>query len=92
VDDIEEALAQLPVPMQAYELHLTKGDPVDRTVILHVWDLCYQICFVNADRVALGENVEVDLTLLEDDSVEVDWTQLEAKTKAVIEPIFAGLD
>jgi hypothetical protein len=89
VDDIEDALAQLPVPMQAYELHLAKGD---RTVILHVWDLCYQICFANADRVALGENVEVDLSLLEDDSVEVDWTQLEAKTKAVIEPIFAGLD
>jgi hypothetical protein len=87
VDAIGDALAQLPTPMQGYELRLTQGE-AER--IFDVWELCYRICFSNADRIAEGDAVVVDRSLLEADTQDVDWTQLEEKTKAVIGEIFGG--
>jgi hypothetical protein len=86
---IEDALADLPQPMPGYELILTKAD---RTIVVDIWDLCYRICFQNAAAVAEGVAAVVDETLLEEDSVDVDWAKLDAKTKVLVDAVFADCD
>jgi hypothetical protein len=88
---IEEALARLPQSYPGYQLHLQKGD---RTVTIDLWQLCYQICFRNYNPVinALGDHVvEIDTSLIEEDTGEVDWIQLDEKAKRLITQIFASL-
>ncbi len=88
VDDIEAALAKMPLPLNGYELRLTQGD---REQIVDIWELCYQICFANADQVAAGELVVIDRGLLEADTEDVDWSRLDEKTKAIVGEIFDRL-
>ena len=57
---------------------------------IDLWDLCYQVCFVNYAADAAGA-VTIDTQLLEEDSSDVDWNRLEEKTRGLIEGIFAGL-
>jgi hypothetical protein len=90
VDAIAATLATLPQPMPGYELCLTKDDREQQ--IVDIWDVCYRICFGNADRIEAGELVEIDRTLLEDGTEDVDWSRLDEKTKGVIGAIFDRLD
>jgi hypothetical protein len=47
---------------------------------------------VNPDAVIAGAAiVQVDERLLEADTGEVDWAQLDAKTKTIVGAIFGGL-
>lgn len=91
VDRIEAVLEQLPTPHMAYQLCLERGD---RQVTVDLWELCYQICFRNYSPVlnALDKDlvVEIDTSLI-DSTGEVDWSRLEAKTKQLINQIFASL-
>jgi hypothetical protein len=88
---IQEALARLPQPHPGYYLVLEKGD---RTVTIDLWQLCYQICFRNYNPVVNTSNdpvVEVDTSLIEAETGEVDWLRLDTKTKQVITQIFGNL-
>jgi hypothetical protein len=90
VDDITAALADMPQPIPGYELVLSQSG--QETVVVNVWELCYRVCFLNPDAVIAGEAlVQVDTSLLEADTQEVDWPQLDAKTKTIVGAIFAGL-
>ena len=84
---LDEQLAGLPAPFPGHILRLQKGD---REVRIDLWDLCYQVCFVNYAADAAGA-VTIDTQLLEEDSSDVDWNRLEEKTRGLIEGIFAGL-
>lgn len=84
VADIQATLEQLPQPYPGYELCLTHGD---RQVTVDLWQLCYQICFANYGDDAASI---VDTQLI-DPAGDVDWHQLDAKAKALIEQIFADL-
>jgi hypothetical protein len=95
-DQITQSLAQLPVPFPGYQLHLSKGD---RQVSVDLWDLCYQICFQDYDsgsgtshlsNQAIGSSVKID-THLFDETGEVDWHQLDEKTKDLVNQIFINL-
>lgn len=89
---LEAALARLPQPHPAYQLYLTHAEH-ERSVTVDLWQLCYQICFKNYNAilsVADEVTVEVDLTLL-DETGDVDWQNLDTKTRQVIEQIFASL-
>lgn len=86
--EIEGVLSQLPSPYPGYELCLQKGD---REVHVDLWELCYRICFQSQ----ISEQhdpvpVEIDTSLI-DEIGDVDWTQLEEKTKQVVEQVFAAL-
>ncbi|MBW4659224.1 MAG: hypothetical protein KME15_11155 [Drouetiella hepatica Uher 2000/2452] len=91
VDDIEAALAQLPSSHPGYLLCLQQGD---RQITVDIWQLCYQICFRNYSPVlnAMDVNlkVEVDTSLI-DESGDVDWIKLDAKTQQIIDQIFSSL-
>jgi hypothetical protein len=82
---VKAALAQLPQPHPGYELCLTKQD---RQVVVDMWELCYQICF-HAPNVP-GSPVTVDLSLI-DETGDVDWSQLDEKTKRIVGQVFANL-
>lgn len=88
---IEQALAHLPAPSPGYQLHLRLHS---QEVIVDLWDLCYQICFrnynpqlVNADQ---EYPVEIDTSLI-DETGEVDWDQLDTKTRQIVEEVFNNL-
>jgi len=95
--EIQATLAQLPSPYPGYALHLTQGD---RRVTVDLWDLCYQICFRDYDSDlgvsrledgSPGTQADVDRTLFEADTGEVDWNSLDQKTQAIVAQVFANL-
>jgi hypothetical protein len=88
VEALEIALAELPAPFSGYNLILTQGTTEKS---LDLWDLCYQVCFVDPDLTAEAPIVTVDTTLL-DECGEVDWTALEAKTKQIVQQAFATIE
>jgi hypothetical protein len=96
VDAITQSLAQLPTPFPGYQLRLSRGD---RQVSVDLWDLCYRICFQDYDSVsgtshavdaAIGGSVAIDPSLF-DETGDVDWHQLDDKTKQLVNQIFANL-
>jgi len=87
---LEEALARLPKPLPSYFLCLEQNG---KTVTLDLWQLCYQICFVNYHPLLLQDEevtVEVDATLL-DEAGDIDWQRLDAKAQGVVQQIFVSL-
>lgn len=88
VEALEMALEKLPAPFSGYNLVLTNGQ-IEKSIDL--WNLCYQVCFVDPDLSAETPIVTVDTSLL-DEAGEVDWTALEAKTKQIVQQAFATLE
>ncbi|MGH1393185.1 MAG: hypothetical protein ACRAVC_04010 [Trichormus sp.] len=82
---IRESLARLPMPHPGYHLCLQRQD---QNVSIDLWELCYQVCFINYS--ADSENVDIDPSLI-DEFGEVDWQHLEDKTKELVEQVFANL-
>lgn len=84
-------------PYPGYRLYLTHQN---HTVTVDIWQLCFQICFLNYPSSAIineaeinpeaTEEVEVDTRLI-DENGDVDWQQLETKTKCQMNSLFASL-
>ncbi len=92
-DRIEDLMSQLPQPAPFYTLRLTKADSAEQTV--DIWALCYQVCAVDyspnySSNAEEDRPLEADARLL-DEQGEVDWRQLDDKTKALIAGIFQAL-
>jgi hypothetical protein len=95
---IEQALATLPAPFPGYRLCLSQAD---QQVCVDLWEICYRICFRDYDVESgtsrsrgfgqpASDSVEVDTTLF-DETGEVDWDRLDAKTCKLVDQIFAAL-
>lgn len=84
-DDIKQTLAKLPTPHPGYHLCLQRQD---QQVSVDLWELCYQVCFL--DYGTGDEAVNIDTSLI-DETGDVDWLRLEAKTKDLVEQVFASL-
>ncbi|MGF1569354.1 MAG: hypothetical protein ACFCVD_15015 [Nodosilinea sp.] len=78
VPALRQQLSQLPSPVPAYELQLTRGD---QTQTLDIWELCFQVCF--RDYVP-QHPATVDETLLEDTG-DIDWIALDEKARGRVE-------
>jgi len=91
IEEIRATLHNLPIPHPGYHLHLQRQE---HQVSLDLWDLCYQVCFVNYNREDQEEpknsEVTIDSSLI-DQLGNVDWHQLENKTKRLIQQAFADL-
>ena len=81
---------QTPVP--GYHLFLKRED---NTVKFDVWELCYQICFINYQQShteAESKEVDIDTSLIDEDNEnEVDWTKLDMKAKQLVQDMFSSL-
>ncbi|MGK7930629.1 MAG: hypothetical protein AB4041_04250 [Microcystaceae cyanobacterium] len=84
-------------PIPGYHLNLTQNN---QSVTVDIWQLCFKICFLDytpslfidtsfPDEIK-AEEVEVDTRLI-DESGEIDWQNLETKTKRQITFLFASL-
>ena len=90
-DRVDALMSALPQPAPLYTLRLEHADSGDQTV--DIWALCYQVCALTYDA---DSKVESELEIEADDSLfdefgEVDWRELDDKTKSVVEGIFAAL-
>jgi hypothetical protein len=85
IEEIRKTLAGLPMPYPGYHLLLQLQE---EQVSIDLWDLCYQVCFLNY---GLG-NTAVDIdTALIDEYGDVDWQYLETKTQELVKQVFANL-
>ena len=83
--EIRDTLSRLPVPHPGYHLCLQRQEQI---VSIDLWELCYQVCFINYEPE--NEVVSIDTSLIEETS-DVDWQQLDAKAKDVVGQVFANL-
>nr|MBA3923075.1 hypothetical protein [Nostocaceae cyanobacterium] len=74
-------------PHPGYHLCLQRQE---QQVSVDLWELCYQVCFRNYNPL-LDEGVEIDTSLMEDDTVDVDWQRLDAKVGELVAQVFANL-
>lgn len=82
---IRATLAELPTPHPGYHLCLQRQD---QQINVDLWELCYQICFL--DYTSEEETVNIDTSLL-DDQENVDWHELDNKVKRLVEKVFVNL-
>ncbi|BAY26610.1 hypothetical protein NIES2100_64260 [Calothrix sp. NIES-2100] len=87
-DDIRKTLSGLPMPHPGYHLRLQRQE---QQVTIDLWDLCYQVCFLNYSPEAPDAEASMIDTSLFDEMGEVDWQHLEVKTKELVEQVFASL-
>lgn len=84
-EQIRETLAKLPTPHPGYHLCLQRQE---QQVNVDLWELCYQVCFV--EYTLSDDTVDIDTSLI-DESGDVEWNLLDKKAKRVVEEMFAKL-
>lgn len=88
--EIQQTIAQLPVPQPGYQLYLQNEE---RQFSFDLWELCYQVCFRHYSPALAESNsytVEIDTSLI-DETGDVDWQRLDAKAGELVEQVFASL-
>jgi hypothetical protein len=66
----------------------------DRQLKFDIWDLCYQVCFLDyhgSHSETESQVVEVDASLIDMEAGIPDWTRLDRKAKDVVTRIFDNL-
>lgn len=79
-------------PFPGYRLDLEHNG---QKVSIDIWELCYQICFQNYRPTHAAQEsleVEIDTTLIDQETGDVNWQNLEDKTRQIIEDLFARLN
>lgn len=87
---------EIETPYPGYLLCLSDRD---RSIKIDLWDLCFQICFLDyncAERETIDETsqasqeIDIDTSLI-DETGDVDWHRLETKTQQLVQEVFANL-
>ena len=79
---------EVTTPYPGYQLILSYQE---QSVSVNIWEICFQICFLNYEPKLEGEEVvQIDTDLI-GESGEVDWHRLEAKTQRLIHEMFTSL-
>ncbi|NJS42178.1 hypothetical protein HC766_08250 [Candidatus Gracilibacteria bacterium] len=82
---------EIQTPFPGYQLLLEHGD---KQRYVDIWELCYQVCFINYNPTHCemeSREVEIDTSLIEEDTGDVDWNRLDAKASELIQAIFDSL-
>jgi hypothetical protein len=82
---IRQTLAKLPTPHPGYHLSLQRQE---QQVSVDLWELCYQVCFL--DYSSVNATVDVDTSLI-DEMGDVDWQKLDFKVRELVEQVFENL-
>ncbi|SKB12867.1 conserved hypothetical protein [Planktothrix sp. PCC 11201] len=78
-------------PFPGYRLELEHNG---QHVSVDIWELCYQICFQNYHLTHTAQEsleVEIDMSLIDQEIGDVNWQNLETKTRQIIQDLFANL-
>jgi hypothetical protein len=84
-DKIRQTLAKLPTPHPGYHLSLQRQE---QQVNVDLWELCYQVCFL--DYSPVNATVNIDTSLI-DEMGDVDWQRLDFKVKELVGQVFENL-
>lgn len=88
-----ESYQEVQTPIPGYELCLSSQD---KEIKVHLWELCFEVCFQNYQRgsVPLDAelNVEVDTSLLDEQTGQVCWEKLDQKAEQQVKQLFASLE
>lgn len=82
---------EVQTPLPGYQLDLQHNG---QQVTIDIWELCYQICFKNYRSTYASDaslEVEIDTSLIENETGDVDWQRLEDKAHQIVEDLFANL-
>lgn len=82
---IRATLTDLPMPHPGYHLLLQRQQQM---VSIDLWEICYQVCFLNYTDASAGVNIDPSLI---DEAGEVDWQRLEDKTRDLVAQVFGSL-
>ena len=82
---IRETLSHLPVPHPGYHLSLQRQDQI---VKVDLWDLCYQVCFLDYSHAENAVNIDTSLI---DETGDVNWSSVDTKAKNLVAQVFANL-
>jgi hypothetical protein len=63
----------------------------DRNLQVDIWHLCFQICFTNFEEIREYPDrpAQIDTSLFDLHSAEVDWTKLDQKAQETVAQVFA---
>ncbi|NJK99865.1 MAG: hypothetical protein HC910_04565 [Spirulinaceae cyanobacterium SM2_1_0] len=75
-------------PLPGHRLELTRGS---ETHAIHLWELCFRICFLNYPPLHPGVPVAIDSRLLGDRG-EVEWEILDDKVQQIVAAFFDSLE
>jgi hypothetical protein len=76
---------EIEEPFPSYIVCLQKDN---HQVKKNVWQLCFEICFINySEAEDSNEEVKTDQSLFDQDG-ELNWQKLETKTKALVQSLF----
>lgn len=88
----ESTFQEVTEPYPGHAICLQRGETI---LCYNLWSLCYQVCFqnYNLDLDADGTlEVQIDTSLIEPDTGDVDWQALESKTQVILSRLFANLE
>lgn len=88
--DWQGTYQEVETPIPGYQLCLNKQG---RCLEVNIWELCYSVCFHTYPTLSHTDSCEVEIDLsLFDDTGDVNWELLEAKTIKIIENLFITID
>lgn len=89
----QESYQEVQTPLPGYELCLSAQG---KDVKINLWELCFEVCFQDYQRgsVPLESelDVEIDTSLLDNETGEVDWQKLDQKARQQVEQLFQSLE
>jgi hypothetical protein len=83
----EVSYEEVTEPFPSNLLCLKRGD---RTLRVDIWEMCFQVCFTNYEEMQQSREqiAQIDESLFELDTGEVDWQKLDRKAQDAVSQIF----
>lgn len=88
-----ESYQEVQTPLPGYELSLSSEE---KEIKINLWELCFEVCFQDYQRGSVPLDaeltVDVDTSLLTEDTGEVNWERLDEKAMGKVEQLLENLN
>ena len=88
-----ESYQEVQTPLPGYELSLSSEE---KEIKINLWELCFEVCFQDYQRGSVpldaALTVDVDTSLLTEDTGEVNWERLDEKAMGKVEQLLENLN
>ncbi|PNW56988.1 UNVERIFIED_CONTAM: hypothetical protein BEN50_07575 [Euhalothece sp. KZN 001] len=88
-----ESYQEVQTPLPGYELSLSSEE---KEIKINLWELCFEVCFQDYQRGSVpldaALTVDVDTSLLTEDTGEVNWERLDEKAMGKVEQLLKKLN
>ncbi|AFZ50453.1 hypothetical protein [Dactylococcopsis salina] len=88
-----ESYQEVQTPLPGYELSLSSEE---KEIKINLWELCFEVCFQDYQQGSVPLDaeltVDVDTSLLTEDTGEVNWERLDEKAMGKVEQLLENLN